>query len=132
MKQTSKRRRTKAQIEADKKNEEAKQQDTQAKLAQFASMEQRIATMEQSLSNASQMQAQVFNLMDHGVVKADADGNSWPVDDPRERESILQSKSKQNAQPSQLLGAPDGDALELMSQRSFHSAHEDVDLEDVS
>ena len=78
------------------------------------------------------MHAQVSNMMDHGVIKADNDGNLWPVDDPEERASIMQSKQKPVNQSQILLGAQDGDKLEMASQHSFHSVHEDMNLDDIS
>ena len=41
--------------------------------------------MEQDLNNATGMHTQVTNFLDHGILKADASGNLWPVDDMHER-----------------------------------------------
>lgn len=55
MKASTKRRRGKKQIEADKKLEEEKQQDVNNKLAQYAAMEARITEQEFQLNEASKM-----------------------------------------------------------------------------
>ena len=55
MKASTKRRRGKKQIEADKKLEEEKQQDVNNKLAQYAAMEARISEQEFQLNEATKM-----------------------------------------------------------------------------
>ena len=55
MKASTKRRRGKKQIEADKKLEEEKQQDVNNKLAQYAAMEALITEQEFQLNEATKM-----------------------------------------------------------------------------
>ena len=78
------------------------------------------------------MEAQLGNLVDQAIIKQGEDGNFWPVDDPEERQSIIQSKQRPAQQPQVILGAPDGDQLDRASHHSFRSAHQDEDLEDLS
>ena len=55
MKASTKRRRGKKQIEADKKLEEEKKQEVNNKLAQYVAMEARIAEQEFQLNEATKM-----------------------------------------------------------------------------
>ena len=86
MKASSVRRRTKAQFRADKAEEERKELETKTKLARFAEMEQQLAQSQQQSNYTSQIEAQLGNLVDQGIIKQAEDGNLWPVDDPMERQ----------------------------------------------
>ena len=55
-------------------------------------MEQQLAQAQSQAVYTSQMEAQLGNLVDQAIIKQGNDGNLWPVDDPLERQSILQSK----------------------------------------
>ena len=64
MKASSVRRRTKAQIRADKAEEERKELETKTKLARFAEMEQQLAQSQQQSNYTSRIEAQLGNLVD--------------------------------------------------------------------
>ena len=75
MKASTKRRRGKKQIEADKKLEEEKQQDVNNKLAQYAAMEARITEQEFQLNEPTKMHSEVNALVLDGILVADNQGN---------------------------------------------------------
>ena len=89
------------------------------KLNQFDAMQQKLHQLEQDLQNATGMHAQVTNLLDHGILKADASGNLWPVDDMQERQSIVEEKQSKNKQQSALVEQVNLIPSDLMSQHSF-------------
>ena len=68
--------------------------------------------------------------MNHGVIREDGMGRFWPVDDVKERLQLqeqIKSKIKQKNSPHSANALLN---MDQASERSFHDAHEDVDLEE--
>ena len=63
---------------------------------------------------------------------ADANGNLDLNADDDKFEQIVTDKIKTSKQKKQLANANLNQQADLLSQHSFQSAHEDVDLEDMS
>ena len=88
MKPGAKRRRSKAQIAAEKKQAELKEVEIAAKLAQFDQMQTQVAKMEGLLADARVMHHPISERFEAGELKQGPDGSILVVDDPGERESI--------------------------------------------
>jgi len=105
MKMTSKRRRSKAQIKEDKRQEVLMKLQTQQKMARVDELQQQVATMEQQLNSSKQMQEEVQQMFDDGLLAGDPDNTFRVVDNPAEREQIRAvmsaSKMKQQADSQQ-------------------------------
>ena len=67
-----------------------------------------------------------------GVLVADDDGNLDLNADDDNFEKVVTDKIKTSKQKKQLGNANLNQQVDLLSQHSFQSAHEDVDLEDMS
>jgi hypothetical protein len=70
-------------------------------------------------------------LLEEGIIKEDGNG-LHPVDDPNERVHIKEERARASKQKSHFHGAPDGDQFDAESHRSFRSAVDEEDLEDMS
>ena len=69
MKASSKRRRSKKQIEKEKQDEEARVRDINAKLANYEQMEQEVALLQQDQSRVNNVSEAVEKLKSYGFVK---------------------------------------------------------------
>ena len=78
MKVSSKRRRTKKQIEDEKEAEAAKAADMQAKLALFAQAEAKLADYDNMQASLAQAKAMMLELQSQGHVNIDEHGNVSP------------------------------------------------------
>ena len=78
LKISSKRRRTLAEIKADKQAKEQREQDTQAKLAQFDAMQQRLGEMEAEMQTGQVAASLMSQFVNAGLVRQDED-QSWVV-----------------------------------------------------
>ena len=72
------------------------------------------------------------NLINEGVIKQDQMGTIHTVDEPSERESLKKAMASKDKRTPNLLGAPDGDGVDLRSHQDFQSVRDDEDLEDLS
>ena len=74
----SKRRRTQAQVQADKEEALLKEQDTEAKLARLAEAEQKLAHYEQMVAQNEEAKAIISELQASGDVEIDDHGRVTP------------------------------------------------------
>ena len=89
MKMTAKRRRSKRQIQEDKHNAEQLKLETEQKLAQFEQMQREIHEHRQKAAGVRQIEQQVNNLLEAGMVKLDEDGQVQAVSGLDEQQYIL-------------------------------------------
>ena len=94
MKESTKRRKSKALIKEEKKQEEWKANDIAKKLAEWELLKQKESEMDNINAEKESYRQICHNMFIEGVIKQEPDGSFIPVDDPLERESI-KSKSKQ-------------------------------------
>ena len=69
MKASAKRRRSKKQIEKEKRDEKARVRDINAKLANYEQMEQEVALLQQDQSRVNNVSEAVEKLKSYGFVK---------------------------------------------------------------
>ena len=75
MKASSKKRRSRAQINEEKLREEKKQAEIKAKLAEFDKMRMKISTLQQ-MAESNQAAAQILNgMVESGNAQLDGQGN---------------------------------------------------------
>ena len=72
---SSKRRRTKKQIEAEKQAEVLKRQQTEAKVTNYNAMQMKVSMLEQEREKANAAADLVQQFIDAGFVKQGSDGN---------------------------------------------------------
>ena len=94
LKESAKRRKSKAMIKEEKKAEEMKQREIFNKLAEYDEMKSKMSEAHKVWEEKENYRQGFENLVDNGVIKTDEAGNVIPVEDPMERESI-RSKTKQ-------------------------------------
>ncbi len=94
MKESAKRRKSKAQIKDEKKEEERKQKEIMRKVAEYDQMQSKMAEAHKDWDEKENYRQLYNHLIGEGVIKQDETGNIIPIDDPSERESI-RSKTKQ-------------------------------------
>ena len=94
MKESAKRRKSKAQIKDERKEEQRKQQEIKEKLAEYDLMKAKMGEAHKVWNEKESYKQLYTHLMEEGVIKQDQTGNIVPIDDPSERESI-RSKTKQ-------------------------------------
>ena len=97
MKASSKRRRSKAQIEEEKLTAQQREMEVEQRLAQMDAMQQQMQAMQQQLAEAEDMRQKAFaqrnevqGMFEEGLLKRTPDGQYQVVDDSSERESIKQ------------------------------------------
>lgn len=71
----SKRRRTKAQIEAEKEEAMVKEQSTQAKLAQYHILQEKVRIMEEDRAHGQMASSLMTQFIDSGAIQTDGQGN---------------------------------------------------------
>ena len=99
MKATAKRRRSKAQIKEEQKDEQRKQMEIAKKLAKYDEMEKQVEQTQSLIEEKESYRQLCSSMYDNGIIKQDENGTFVPVEDPLERESIRsKSKMKQEAQ----------------------------------
>ena len=101
MKISSKRRRTKQEILEQKQLENQKQSDIENKLNELEELKQRMAELQHRVDLAAMVENQCAGWADQGKIKVVADGKIEIVDDPKEREYIMESRRKEKQQPQQ-------------------------------
>ena len=101
MKSSCKRRRSKAQIKAEKKIEDQRKEEIQSKLLAWDSLEAELEKQIEKNKELTEVNHKVGQLVEDGVIKQVADGNFEAVVDSSEREHI-RSKRKVQPQPSQM------------------------------
>ena len=101
MKMSSKRRRTKTQIEEDKEREKTEKDQLKAKLEEIKQWEKDRNTIENELNGALKVKQQVDGFFDSGLLKFDDKGDVQLVENPLERHVLKQEavirKSRQIA-----------------------------------
>ena len=90
MKASAKRRRSKAQILEEKMREQNKEAEYRQRMAQMEQMQHQWNEMVSNLNHANQIQAEVEELFDNGLIKKAASGKYVVVENARERENIRQ------------------------------------------
>jgi hypothetical protein len=82
MKITSKRRRPKAQIALEKKQEEEREANIAKRLAQMDELEKQMAKMQTEISEQSNYKQLVDDLFGEGMLKTENDGSITMVENP--------------------------------------------------
>jgi len=112
MKPSAKRRRSKAQIKEERKQEEARKRELQAKLLAWDGMEAELEKQKHANKQLTEVNHKVGQLVEDGVIKQVADGGFEAVVDPDEREHIrskrksAEQKIEMPAQYSLIEGQP--------------------------
>ena len=83
----SKRRRTKAQIEAEKEEAMVKEQSIQAKLAQYDILQEKVRIMEQDHASGQMAASLMTQFIDSGAIQTDGQGN-YKVQNQDEEQSF--------------------------------------------
>ena len=127
MKPSAKRRRSKAQIKEERKQEEKRKAEIQAKLLAWDDIEAELETKIEENKLLKRVQSQVQGMWEEGQIKEVRSGVFEAVIDPVEREQI-QSKRKSDIQKEQM--AAQASHQESMSQMRQSEVDEilDVDL----
>lgn len=102
MKISSKRRRSKVQIQTDKDDAERLRLVTEEKLAQFEQMQMELQVLQQRAAGIHQVEGQVNHLLQSGLVKLQGDGSIEAVSGFEEQQYILQQR-QQDDQRAQVL-----------------------------
>ena len=97
MKPSAKRRRSKAQIKEEKKQEEKRKNETQAKMLSWNDLETELDKYVEKNKMLENVHLQVSQMYEDGQIKQRVDGSFEAVVDPVEREQI-RSKMKPNPQ----------------------------------
>ena len=92
MKATAKRRRSKKQIAEEKEEEERRQREIDQKLARFEEMEQAAKKVMDHEASAKEVKDMIQNLRNSGLIKADVEGNLYPVDDFEEAQALKRQR----------------------------------------
>ena len=98
MKATAKRRRSKAQIKADKKEEEQRKEEIQQKLLAWDSQEAALETATAENKQLTEINAVVGQLVEDGVIKQTGERSFEAVVDPLEREHIQSKRKSQQSE----------------------------------
>ena len=127
MKPSAKRRRSKAQIKEERKQEEKRKAEIQAKLLAWDDIEAELERKTEENKLLKRVQSQVQGMWEEGQIKEVRSGVFEAVIDPVEREQI-QSKRKSDIQKEQM--AAQASHQESMSQMRQSEVDEilDVDL----
>ena len=127
MKPSAKRRRSKAQIKEERKQEEKNKAEIQAKLLAWDDIEAELERKTEENKLLKRVQSQVQGMWEEGQIKEVRSGVFEAVIDPVEREQI-QSKRKSDIQKEQM--AAQASHQESMSQMRQSEVDEilDVDL----
>ena len=97
MKPSAKRRRSKAQIKEEKKQEEKRKNEIQAKMLAWNDLEAELEKQVEKNKMLENVHLQVSQMYEDGQIKQRVDGSFEAVVDPVEREQI-RSKMKPNPQ----------------------------------
>lgn len=92
MKITSKRRRTRAQIELEKKEAAEREAMIAKKLGHLDELERKMGTMQAQLEDAANMNEQVQGMFSQGKLKVEADGKLNVVENPLEQQMLQLSQ----------------------------------------
>lgn len=99
MKETAKRRRSKAQIKADKEEELKRKEEIQAKLLAWPQLEKQLQQAQARVAWADSVNDGINGMMDSGILEEHEDGSFHAVADPVRRE---QNASKRKIRKTQL------------------------------
>ena len=89
MKVSSKRRRTRAQIEEEKREDERKEAEIQAKLVRLDEIQPQLEMFEQNNERLQQFQEQLERLFDLGFMKQGENGSYQAVENWEEQQAVL-------------------------------------------
>ena len=115
MKESAKRRKSKAQLKEEKKQEERKQAEVARKLAEYEVMKAKADAAQKVHDEKEHYRQLCDRLYNDGVIKQDEDGSIVPVEDPLERESI-RSKIKGQPMTESKHGDTQSDQFEFVDQ----------------
>ena len=95
MKQSAKRRRTKLEVLEDKARQDQKEKELNEKLEQLEELKQKMQEMQQQVHLAQKVELQFQKLASEGKMKLVGQGEVEVVDDPKEREFLMETNRKQ-------------------------------------